>query len=244
MNENTNLPEKEIPTLIGTIEDVPAGTIRNALVTIGISDQKLMALRTDTDKVLATWDGTKESYERVNRHRLDNLRPTRTGTVKTAEDGRAEANQVQKLWIKAEKSVVGFIESDEARCFEKEREYEAGVQRKIDEAATKEKARVDAMLAQLAAYEWQGNPFEVAQDTPVQFAERLAKAQESFRLIEAGRKAEADRKAKEEQESRELAERNRLEAERLAKIQAEQEAAAAKLQKDREDFERQQREAR
>ena len=244
MEQNTNLPEMEHLALIGTIEDVPAGTIKNALVRIGVSDEKLMAVRTETDKVLATWDGSKESYDRVKRHRLDNLRPVRTGVVKTAEDGRAEANHVQRLWIKAEKAVVGFIESDETRCFEKEREYERKIQEEQDAIAAKEMARVDAMISKLLTLGWVGNQLEVAQDTPVQFAERLSKAQESFSLIEASRKAEAERKAKEEQEARELAEANRLEAERLAKVKAEQDAAAAKLQKDREDFERQQREAR
>ncbi len=238
-----SLPTVELPALIGTIEDVPAGTIKNALVKLNVTDVALAKVRGTVMDAVQKYDGSKASYEAVKRARLDVV-PLRTSVKKEAEVGRAEAIAVQKLWIGAEKTVTGFYANLEALCATKEEEYETARRKEAEEIAVKEKARVDALIAQLTAYEWQGNPFEVAQDTPVQFAERLSKAQDSFRLIEAGRKAGADRKVKEEQESRELAEANRLEAQRLDDIRMKQEALAAKLEADRQDFERQQREAR
>src|SRR6266487_7166797 len=180
-----SLPVAELPALIGTIEDVPAGTIKNALVKLNITDVELAKIRTLVISAVEKYDGTKASYEAVKRARLDVV-PKRTSVKKEAEEGRAEAIQVQKLWIGAEKTVTKFYADLEALCVAKEAEYEAEIKRKADEAEAKEKVRVQALLDRLTPFEWAGNPFEVAQDTPAMFAERLAKAQESFRLIEAG----------------------------------------------------------
>jgi len=242
MGQNTNLPEKELPALIGTIEDVPAGTIKNALVKLNVTDVELAKVRRTVMDAVQKFDGTKASYEAVKRARLDVV-PLRTSVKKEAEAGLAEAITVQKLWIGAEKAVTKFYADLEALCVAKEDEYEADRRKEAEEAEAKEKARVQALLDKLIPFEWAGNPFEVAQDSPVQFAERLTKAQESFRLIEAGRKAEADRLAREAQERKDAEERNRVEALRLEKVHAETVAAAAKLELERQAFAKQQREA-
>jgi hypothetical protein len=229
--------------IVQTIEDVPAGTIKNALVRLSVTDSELAKVKSEVKAVLQTWDGTKKSYEAIKRARLD-LVPKRTAIVKEAKAGREEAISVQKLWIGAEKALTGFYSDLESECAEFEEKYLAEERKEADELAAKEKARVDAMLAQLAAYEWEGNELILAQATPEEFAFILSKAKDRFAVIEAGRRAEAERKEREEREARELADANRKEAERLAKIAEEQAAAAAKLKADQEAFERLQREAR
>ena len=113
MEQNTNLPEKELPALIGTIEDVPAGTIKNALVKLNVTDMELAKVRGSVMEAVEKFDGTKASYEAVKRARLDVV-PLRTSVKKEAEAGRAEAIAVQKLWIGAEKTVTKFYADLEA----------------------------------------------------------------------------------------------------------------------------------
>lgn len=228
--------------IVQTIEDVPAGTIKNALVRLSVTDAELAKTKADVKAVLQTWDGTKKSYEAVKRARLD-LVPKRTAIVKEAKAGREEAISVQKLWIGAEKALTGFYSDLESECAEFEEKYLAEERRIAEEKAQKERDRIQALVNQLTPYEWEGNELILAQATPEEFADILAKAKERFEVIEAGRRAEAERKEREEREARELADANRKEAERLAKIAEEQAAAAAKLKADQEAFERRQREA-
>ena len=224
----------------GQVQD--GDQLETALVKINVTRAILDKLKKEAEAFPTPKVGDKAGYEALRRHRLD-IVPLRTATAKVMKSMREEAVAFQKKVVAKEKEITEELAEIEAIDQAKEDAYLAELKAIQDEKDRVEKIRVDAMLAQLTSYEWQGNPFEVAQDTPVQFAERLAKAQESFRLIEAGRKAEAERKAKEEQEARELAEANRKEAERLEKLRQEQEVAAAKLRADQEAFERQKREA-
>lgn len=228
--------------VVQTIEDVPAGTIKNALVRLSVTDAELAKTKAEVKSVLQTWDGSKKSYEAIRRVRLD-LVPKRTAIVKEAKAGREEAISVQKLWIGAEKALTGFYAELESECAEFEEKYLAEERRIAEEKAQKERDRIQGLVNQLTPYEWEGNELILAQATPEEFADILSKAKERFAVIEAGRRAEAERKEREEREARELAEANRKEAERLAKIEADQKAEAEKLRKEREDFERQKREA-
>ncbi|ADX42572.1 hypothetical protein [Tetrasphaera phage TJE1] len=237
---DTKLETKDLEVqIVQTIEDVPAGTIKNALVRLSVTDSELAKVKSEVKAVLQTWDGTKKSYEAIKRARLD-LVPKRTAIVKEAKAGREEAISVQKLWIGAEKALTGFYAELESECAEFEEKYLAEERRVAEEKAQKERDRIQGLVNQLTPYEWEGNELILAQATPEEFADILSKAKERFAAIEAGRRAEAER---EEREARELAEANRKEAERLAKIEADQKAEAEKLRKEREDFERQKREA-
>jgi hypothetical protein len=231
----------ENESLEGEVQDA-GDPLVTALVKINVTDAVLAAVRKEAESFPTPKAGDKETYEKIRAHRLA-LVKLRTKSFDALDAIGKEAFEFHRKVTGKRGEIVANIQASEAIDKAKEQAYLDAEQAIQDELDRKEQIRVDALIAQLTAYEWNGNRFEVAQDTPAQYAERLAKAQESFRLIEAGRKAEAERKAKEEQEARELAEANRKEAERLARVQAEQEAAAAKLKADQEAFEKRQREA-
>lgn len=231
--------EETLDLAPGEVQDVDP--LEKALVKINVTRAVLDKLRKEAEAFPAI--KTKEDYEKVRRHRLDMV-PLRTTTEKVMKAMREDANAFAARVIAKEKEIKGDIAASEAIDQAKEDAYLAILKAEQDEKDRLEQVRVDAMLQQLAAYEWQGNKFEVAQDTPAQFAERLAKAQESFRLIEAGRKAEAERLAREEQERLARESAIKAEEERQAKVRTEQEAAAAKLRAEQEAFAKQQREAK
>lgn len=222
------LPEKVV-TLIGTVEDVPAGTIKNALVKLNVTDASLAVLRGEVDELLAKWDGSKAMYELFKTKRNAIVRGLRTPVKAEAEAGRAEALAVQRLWIGAEKAVTGFYSAQEDRLKAKEIEYETKLAKEAEEKARVERERVEGLFNQLKAFEWPGNALIVAQMTDEQFTAELAKVKAQFEEVQALRKAEAERKAKEEKEAAELAERNKAEAARLAKVAEEQKAEADRI---------------
>lgn len=231
-------------SILGEIQDVPAGTIKNALVKVGISDEVLIGIRQKAKTLLSTWTGTgtKEQYDAVKRFRLD-IRPLRVAIEKAAKEGREEAIKVQRLWLDAQKVATTPLTEVEDQMAAKESIYEAEVQRVADEKARVERERVMALFAQLQAVEWRGNELVVAQMTPEAFESELKAATAAFEEVQAFRKAEAERKAKEEKEAAELAERNRLEAVRLAEVQAEQDRKAAQQRAEAEKLERDKAEA-
>lgn len=224
----------------GEVQD--GDPLEKALVKINVTRAVLDKLRKEAEAFPTPKVGDKAGYEALRRHRLD-IVPLRTTTGKVMKSMREDAVAFQKKVIAKEKEITEELAAIEAIDQTKEDAYLAELKAIEDEKARKEQIRVDSMLAQLAAYEWQGNRFEVALDSPEQFAERLAKAQESFRLIEAGRKAEAEQKEREERERQEREAAIKAEEERQAKVRAEQEAAAAKLKAEQEAFEKRQREA-
>lgn len=225
-------------TVVGTVEDVPAGTIKNALVKLNVTDASLVTLRGEVDAILDKWDGSKASYEAVKSKRNSIVRTLRTPLVNEAKEGREEAIKVQRLWINAEKAVTGFYITEEERLKAKEVEYETKRAKEAEENARVQRERVEGLLAQLKAYEWPGNALIVAQMKPEEFTDELAKAKARFEELAALRKAEVDRKAKEEKEAAELAERNKAEQTRLAKVAEDQ-----KAEQDRLDAAKRQQEA-
>jgi hypothetical protein len=221
------LPEVVVE-LVGTIEDVPAGTIKNAIVKIGVTDAALADLRAKVNDALAKYDGSKDAYELVRRIRLDIVK-LRVAVEKEAKEGRAEALAVQRLWLGAEKKVTGFYSEDEQRLADAEFQYTEKIRLAAEEKQRVERERVNALFVQLQAVDWPGNELMVSQMTPEEFGAALAKATETFEAVKAARKAEEDRKIREAQEAEELAERNRKEQERLAEVERKQQAERDRL---------------
>ncbi len=221
------LPEVVVE-LVGKIEDVPAGTIKNALVKLSVTDVALATVKAGVLETLAKWDGSKASYEVVKRARLD-LVPLRVAVEKEAKEGRAEALAVQRLWLTAEKSVTGFYADLEAQLAAKEFEYTEVIRKAAEEKARIERERVTKMYDQLKAYDWPGNELICAQYTPEQFESELAKSRANWETVQAAKKAEADRIAKEAKDREEQAEKNRLEAVRLEEVAKGQREAQARL---------------
>jgi len=235
------MSKDETPAMEGEVQDVDP--LEKALVKINVTRAVLDGLRKEAEAFPTPKAGDKAGYEALRRHRLD-IVPIRTTTAKVMKAMREDAVAFQKKVIAKEKEITEELAEIEAIDQAKEDAYLAELKAIEDEKIRVEEARVDSLIAQLTAFEWAGNRFEVAQDSPAEFDARLAKAQESFRLIEAGRKAEAERLAREEQERKDAEERNRVEAERLAKIRIEQDADAEKLKVAQEAFAKQQQEAR
>lgn len=235
------MSDEQTPEVSGEVQD-GKDPIVMALVKINVTRAVLDDLRRKAQEAPTPKAGDKAGYEAIKRLRLDMV-PLRTTTGKVLKTMREGAVAFQKKVIAKEKEITEDIAESEAILQAKEDAYLAELKAIQDEKDRLEAIRVDAMISQLTAYEWQGNRFEVAQDTPDQFAERLAKAQDSFRLIEAGRKAEAEKLAREEEERKAREAAIAAEEERQAKVRAEQEAAAAKLKAEQEAFEKRQREA-
>ncbi len=235
------MSKDDTPAMEGEVQDVDP--LEKALVKINVTRAVLDGLRKEAEAFPTPKAGDKAGYEALRRHRLD-IVPIRTTTAKVMKAMREDAVAFQKKVIAKEKEITEELAEIEAIDQAKEDAYLAELKAIEDEKIRVEEARVDALIAQLTAFEWAGNRFEVAQDTPVEFAARLAKAQEQFRLIEAGRKAEAERLAREEQERKDREAAIAAEEERQAKVRAEQEAAAAKLKAEQEAFAKQQQEAR
>lgn len=226
--------------LEGQVQDGDA--LETALVKINVTRTVLDNFRKQAKEAPTPKAGDKAGYEAVKRLRLDMV-PVRTTTVKVLKAMREDAVAFQKKVIAKEKEITEDIAESEAILQAKEDAYLAELKAIQDEKDRIEQERVDGLLLQLQSVEWSGNPFEVAQDTPEQFAERLAKAQENFRLIQAGRKAEEERLEREEQERQAREAAIKAEEERQAKVRQEQEEAATKLRAEQEAFEKRQREA-
>lgn len=231
-------------SFIGTIEDVPAGTIKNALVKVNVTDEKIQEIATQVEAVLVQWTGTgtKEQYDLVKRTRLD-MRPLRVAVQKAAKEGREEANRVRQLWIDAEHAVTDPLIELESRLEGKEKQFEEEQARLAEEAARVERERVLGLFKQLQDVEWRGNELIVAQMTPEQFDAELKAATAQYEELQALRKAEADRIEREAREAAELAEKNRAEAVRLAEEGARQRAAAEQIERDKAEAEAQRQKA-
>lgn len=232
------MSKDDTPTMEGEVQDVDP--LEKALVKINVTRAVLDTLRKEAESFPAI--KTQADYEKVRRHRLDMV-PLRTTTVKEMKRMREEANAFAAKVIAKEKEITGDLATSEAIDQAKEDAYLAELKAIEDEKARVEEARVDALIAKLTSFEWAGNRFEVAQDSPVEFATRLEKARETFRMIEAERKVEAERLAKEEQDRIDREAAIKAEEERQAIVRKEQERAAAELQAKQDAFERQQREA-
>jgi len=232
--------EDGVPEPTQELQDVPKDDIQTALIKVNVTNQVLARLKAEAEAFVINGPDDKEGYEKVRRHRLD-IVPLRTATVSAMKGVREEALAFQRRVKTEEDRVVGELQAAEAIDAAKEAKYLADRQAIEDKKVADEKARVDGLLDQLKKFEWNGNPLEVAQDTPERFSERLKKAESDFTIMEAGRKAEADRKAREEQEARDLAKKNRLESERLDAQRREQEAEQAKIDAQKLELEATQR---
>jgi hypothetical protein len=231
-NENEETPQE--------LQDAPPDPIVTALVKVNVTEKVLTELEASARALEIAGPEDKEGYEKVRRHRLD-IVPIRTKTTEVMKALRADALEYQRKVKAKEDEIVGRLQTIEGISKAKEEKYLADRQAIEDAKAKAEQDRVDGLLAQLRAFEWNGNPYEVAQDTPAMFADRLAKAEADFKIMEAGRRAEAERKEREEREARELAEANRKEAERLENQRQEQEAEQRRIDAQKAELEASQR---
>lgn len=224
------------------IRTLPESLVKNALAKVDATPEKLVELTKKVNDHLATWKGTgtKELFEATKRLRLD-IRPFRVAVEKAAKAGREEANRVRQLWIDAEHEFTDPLDALESLLAKHEDLYTKELQRIADEKARVERERIEGLLDQLKAYEWPGNALVVAQMTPEQFAEELAKAKKTHEELVAFRKSEAERKEREAKEAAELAERNQAEQKRLAEQAAAQKADQDKLDAQRRELEDQKR---
>src|SRR5690348_9484528 len=188
--------EDETLDIAGEVQD--GDPLEKAVVKLNVTQQVLDQLMKEAKSFPTPKAGDKDGYEKIRRHRLDMV-PLRTATEKVMKGIREEANAFAARVITKEKEIKGAIAAAEAIDQAKEDAYLTELKAIQDEKDRIENERVDALIKQLEAVEWNGNRFEVAQDTPAEFTERLNKAKEAFRLIEVGRQAERDRLAREEQ---------------------------------------------
>lgn len=227
--------------LEGIVQD--GDPLVTALVKINVTDAVLAAIRKEAESFPTPKAGDKEGFEKIKAHRLATVK-LRTKSFDALDAIGKEAFEFHRKVTGKRGEIVANLQASEAIDKAKEQAYLDAEQAILDEKNRLEEIRVDSLVAQLSAFEWTGNRFEVAQDKPEEFAARLDKAREDFRLIEAVRKAEAERLAREEQERKDREAAIAAEEARQAKVRAEQEAAAAKLKADQEAFQRQQQEAR
>lgn len=237
LNEESNKAEK-LPvresSILATIEDVPAGTIKSALVKINVTDEQLTELTAKVNNHLATIKGlpTKEQYEATKRLRLD-IRPIRIAIEKAAKEGREDALKVQRLWLAAEKAATSPFSALEEALSVLEGRHEAELKRVAEEKVEVERKRVAVLYDQLKAYDWPGNEIICAQYTPEEFTSELAKSKTNWEAIQAGKRAEAERLEREAKDRAEQEERNRAEAERLREVEEKQRAEQARLDAER-----------
>lgn len=227
--------------LAGEVQD--GDPLVTALVKINVTDAVLAAMRAEAESLPTPKAGDKAGFEMIKAKRLIAVK-IRTKSVATLTEMGEEAFKYHRKVTGKRGEIEANIKATEAILQGKEDAYLAELKAIEDEKARLEEVRVDSLIAQLSAFEWAGNRFEVAQDSPVEFAARLDKAREDFRLVEAARKAEADRLAREEQERKDREAAIAAEEERQAIVRKEQERAAAELKAKQEAFERQQREAK
>ena len=231
----------EHQALTGEVQNVDP--LEKALVKINVTRVVLDTLRKEAEAFPTPKAGDKAGYGALRRHRLD-IVPLRTTMVKAMKAMREEAVAFQKKVIGKEKEITEELAEIEAIDQAKEDAYLAELKAIEDEKIRLEEARIDSLIAQLTAFECAGNRFEVAQDSPGEFATRLDKAREDFRLIEIGRKAEVERLEREEHARIAREQAIKDEEDRQAKVRQEQEAVSAKLKADQDAFAKQQQEAR
>ena len=236
--EPTQVPVVDTGVL-GNIEDLPDGTIKNALAKVNVSSDAVTNLGQKVSGLLEMWTGTgtKDLYDSVKRLRLD-IRTLRVSVEKVAKEGREEAIKVQRFWLSAEKAATAPLNEFEDMLKAKEIQFDTEQTRVAEEKARGERERVLVLFKRLQAVEWRGNELIVAGMTAQQFENELKDATAQFEEIQALRKAEAERKAQAEKDAAELAEKNRVEAERLAKERQRLVEEDAKRQAETEKLER------
>lgn len=220
--------------------------IDQELVKANVTDQVLAELQ--TFKSLTIKDvNDKEGYKKVYEARIQ-CKNTRVLAVKICKKGREEALEEQRRWISKEKEVVGKIEDVEVALQAEQDRIDLEKERLRQEEERKENARIQARVDALAKFNYAVDFYELKIMEEEQFKSLLVHAETEFNK-EQERLAEIERLKKEEQErlirvaDEQEAERKRLddqaaalraEQEKIAKEQAEREAAIRREQEKRE----------
>src|SRR6478609_2946145 len=172
--------EKAIPIDEGqTLEDVPDGEIKSALVKINITDAVIAELKAAAEALVIKGPDDVEGYERVKRQRL-HTRPFPIKAGEIAEKGREEARAIVNQWLAAQKAVTERIEAIEAILQAKEDKYLADRKAIQDAIIAKEQARIENMQTRLLAVGWVGNQASLSTMNDDEFKTLLSQQTSAF----------------------------------------------------------------
>jgi len=218
-----------------TLELIPANPIDQALVKENITEKVIKELQKFKSlKIKGIED--KEGYKAANEARI-NCKNIRVLAVKVCKAGREDAIKTQKAWIAKENEVVGqisdvetYLENEQARI-DNEKEAIRLAAEKAE--AERMQSRVKALFDNGCTYD--GVNYSIG-ETTINDTQLKVMDDNIFEPFLDRVKVEHAR----ELEMKEQAEKERL-AE-VARIEAEKQAEAERMRKEREELERQQAE--